>query len=139
MEVNLPVRPVLSFRARIISLKDLDPGARVGYNARWTAARPSRVAVLAAGYADGLVRALSNKGRVIVRGQLAPIVGTVSMDLTAADVTGIPSVQVGDIATIYGTDGGTTQSVPDVARIANTASADLLCALGKRVPRFYLP
>ena len=61
------------------------------------------------------------------------------MDLTAADVTGISAVQVGDIATIYGTDGDTTQSVPDVARIANTASADLLCALGKRVPRFYLP
>jgi alanine racemase len=139
MEAKLPVRPVLSFRARIISIRDLPVGARVGYNARWTAAGPSRVAVLAAGYADGLVRVLSNKGRVIVRGQLAPIVGTVSMDLTAADVTGISSVRVGDIATIYGSDGGTTQSVPDVARIANTASADLLCALGKRVPRFYLP
>ena len=67
------------------------------------------------------------------------LIGTVSMDLTTADVTGIASVKVGDIATIYGTDHGTTQSVPDVARIANTASADLLCALGKRVPRFYLP
>jgi alanine racemase len=139
MEAKLPVRPVLSFRARIISIKDLPPGARVGYNARWTASSPSRVAVLAAGYADGLVRVLSNKGRVIVRGELAPIVGTVSMDLTTADVTGIPSARVGDIATIYGADGATTQSVPDVAKIANTASADLLCAVGKRVPRFYLP
>src|ERR1700676_2591726 len=122
MEAKLPVRPVLSFRARIISIKDLPPGARVG-----------------AGYADGMGRRLLNKGRVIVRGQFAPIIGTVSMDLTAADVTGITSVRVGDIATIYGTDGGTTQSVPDVARIANTASAELLCALGKGVPRFYLP
>jgi alanine racemase len=139
MEAKLPVRPVLSFRARIISIKDLPPGSRVGYNARWTSAVPSRVAVLAAGYADGLVRVLSNKGRVIVRGEIAPIVGTVSMDLTTADVTGIASARVGDIATIYGTDGGTTQSVPDVAKIANTASAELLCALGKRVPRFYLP
>ncbi len=139
MEAKLPVRPVLSFRARIISIKDLPPGSRVGYNARWTAQAPSRVAVLAAGYADGLVRVLSNKGRVIVRGEIAPIIGTVSMDLTTADVTGIASARVGDIATIYGSDGGTTQSVPDVAKIANTASADLLCALGKRVPRFYLP
>jgi alanine racemase len=138
METRLPVRPVLSFRARIISLRDLPAGARVGYNARWTAREASRVAVLSAGYADGLVRALSNKGRVIVRGKLAPIIGTVSMDLTAADVTGIASARVGDIATIYGTDGETTQSVPDVARIAQTASADLLCALGKRVPRFYV-
>jgi alanine racemase len=139
MEAKLSVRPVLSFRARIVSIKDLPPGARVGYNARWTATGPSRVAVLAAGYADGLLRVLSNKGRVIVRGEIAPIIGTVSMDLTTADVTGIASARVGDIATIYGTDGGTTQSVPDVAKIANTASADLLCALGKRVPRFYLP
>jgi alanine racemase len=139
METKLPVRPVLSFRARIISLRDLPVGARVGYNARWTAERPSRVAVLSGGYADGLVRVLSNKGRVIVRGEFAPIIGTVSMDLTTADVTGIPSVRVGDTATIYGSDGGTTQSAPDVARIANTASADLLCGLGKRVPRFYLP
>jgi len=139
MEAKLPVRPVLSFRARIVSIKDLPPGARVGYNARWTASSPSRVAVLAAGYADGLSRVLSNKGRVIVRGEFAPIVGTVSMDLTTADVTGIPSARVGDIATIYGTDDGTTQTVPDVAKIANTASADLLCAIGKRVPRFYLP
>jgi alanine racemase len=138
MEAKLAVRPVLSFRARIISIKDLPEGARVGYNARWTASKPSRVAVLAAGYADGFVRSLSNKGRVIVRGEIAPIIGTVSMDLTTADVTGIASARVGDIATIYGTDGGTTQSVPDVAKIANTASADLLCALGKRVPRFYL-
>jgi alanine racemase len=139
MEASLSVRPVLSFRARIISIKDLAPGSRVGYNARWTATNPSRVAVLAAGYADGLVRTLSNKGKVVVRGQHAPIVGTVSMDLTAADVTGIPSVRVGDIATIYGTDGKTTQSVPNVAQMANTASAELLCAIGKRVPRFYLP
>ena len=139
MEAKLPVRPVLSFRARIISIKNLPQGARVGYNARWTAPGPSRVAVLAAGYADGLVRVLSNKGRVIVRGEIAPIVGTVSMDLTTADVTAIPAARVGDIATIYGTDGPTTQSVPDVAKIANTASAELLCALGKRVPRFYLP
>ena len=139
MEAKLSVRPVLSFRARIISIKDLPAGSRVGYNARWTATAPSQVAVLAAGYADGLVRVLSNKGRVIVRGQIAPIIGTISMDLTTADVTGIPSARVGDIATIYGTDSGTTQSVPDVAKIANTASAELLCAIGKRVPRFYLP
>ena len=139
MEAKLPVRPVLSFRARIISLKDLPVGARVGYNARWAAAAPSCVAVLAAGYADGLARALTNKGCVIVRGRLAPIVGTISMDLTAADVTGIPGVQVGDIATIYGSADGATQTVGEVARAANTASADLLCAIGRRVPRFYLP
>ena len=90
------------------------------------------------GDADRLFRAHPNKVIAIVLGQFARVIGTVSMDLTAADVTGISSVGVGDIATIYGTDGATTQSVPDAARIANTASADLLCAIGKRVPRFYL-
>jgi alanine racemase len=139
MEAKLPIRPVLSFRTRIISIRDLPAGARVGYNARWTAKGTSRVAVLAAGYADGLVRTLSNKGQVIIRGQFAPIIGTVSMDLTTADVTGVPSARVGDTATIYGSDGGTTQTVPEVARMANTASADLLCAVGQRVRRFYLP
>src|SRR5258708_2962107 len=139
MEAKLSVRPVLSFRGRIVSIKDLPPGSGVGYNARWTAPGHSRVAVLAAGYADGLVRVLSNKGSVIVRGEIAPIIGTVSMDLTTADVTGIASARVGDIATIYGTDGGATQSVPHAAKIANTASAALPCALGMRVPRFYLP
>ena len=103
MEAKLPVRPVLSFRARIISLKDLPPGARVGYNARWTATAPSRVAVLAAGYADGLVRVLSNKGRVIVRGEFAPI--SARFRWTSPPPTSRESsARVGDIATIYGTE-----------------------------------
>src|SRR5258706_6902439 len=83
METKLPVRPVLSFRARIISIRDLPVGARVGYNARWTAQKPSRVAVLSAGYAHRPLPVLSNKSRVVVLGELATILRTDSMDLNA--------------------------------------------------------
>ena len=135
----VPLRPALSLRARIISLRDIPPGQGVGYNSRWTASRPSRVAVIAVGYADGLPRGLTNRGRVIVRGQFAPLVGTVSMDLSAADVTDVHDVRLGDVATIYGSDGGASQQVSDVARLLGTVTSDLCCALGPRVPRFYLP
>jgi len=135
---NLPLQPALALRARLISLRDTAPGQAVGYNGRWIAQRPSRVAVISAGYADGLPRSLTNKGRVIVRGQFAPLVGTVSMDLTTADVTDIPGVDVGDVATFYGADGNATQYVSEVARQVGTVTSELCCALGTRVPRFYL-
>ena len=135
----VPLRPVLSLRARIISLRNLQPGQGVGYNSRWTASRPSRVAVIAIGYADGLPRALTNKGRVIVRGQFAPLVGTVSMDLSALDVTDVPDVRMGDVVTIYGSDGHASQQVSDVAKVLGTVTSDLCCDLGPRVPRIYLP
>lgn len=135
---TLPLQPALALRARLISLRDTPPGQAVGYNGRWVAQRPSRVAVISAGYADGLPRSLTNKGRVIVRGQFAPLVGTVSMDLTTADVTDIPGVAVGDVATFYGADGNATQYVSEVARQLGTVTSELCCALGTRVPRFYL-
>jgi alanine racemase len=95
--------------------------------------------VLAAGYADGLLRSLGNRGRVIVRGRFAPLVGSISMDLAMVDITGLEDVRVGDVATIYGADGPAAQYVADVAHELGTVTSDLLCALGKRVPRFYLP
>ena len=94
--------------------------------------------MISAGYADGLPRSLTNKGRVIIRGRFAPLVGTVSMDLTTADVTDIPGVAVGDVATFYGADGNASQYVSEVARQVGTVTSELCCALGTRVPRFYL-
>jgi alanine racemase len=136
---RLPLQPALALRARLISVRDTAPGQAVGYNGRWVAQRPSRVAVISAGYADGLPRALTNKGRVIIHGRFAPLVGTVSMDLTTADVTDIPDVSVGDVATFYGADGEATQYVSEVAAQLGTVTSELCCALGTRVPRFYLP
>ena len=138
VQAKLALRPALSLRARIISLKDVPAGQGIGYNARFVTQRPSRIAVIAAGYADGLVRHMTNRGCVLVRGRCAPLVGTISMDLAAVDVTELPEASLGDVATIYGADGAASISAADVARRLGTVTSDLLCAVGRRVPRFYL-
>lgn len=135
---RMPLKPCLSLRSRIISLRDVAVGDNVGYSARFVAERPSRIAVIAAGYADGVVRQRTNRGCVIIAGKLAPLVGAISMDLSMVDVTDVPSAAIGDIVTIYGRGGGTSMDVDQVARQIGTVTSDLLCAIGRRVPRFYL-
>jgi len=135
---RLPIEPSLSLRARIITLRDLPAGQPVGYAARFVTERPSRIAVINAGYADGILRQRTNHGCALVRGRRVPLVGTISMDLTTLDVTDVPDVALGDIVTIYGQDGDAGILVSDVAREIGTVTSDLLCALGRRVPRYYL-
>lgn len=135
---QLPLQPALALRARIVALRDLPPGENVGYGARFVTRRPSRIAVINAGYADGVVRALTNKGQALVRGLRVPLVGTISMDLTTLDVTDVPGVKLGDIVSIFGRDGDQEIQVSDVAASINTVTSDMLCALGRRVPRFYM-
>ncbi len=137
---TLPLEPALSLRARIISLKEVPAGQGIGYNSRFVTQRPSRIAVIPAGYADCIVRTLSNRGRVLVGGRCAPIAGTVSMDLTMLDVTDIPKVQVGDVVTIFGASPDCKCQpiyANDVARMLGTVTSDLLCSVGRRVPRLY--
>jgi len=135
---RLPLEPSLSMRARIITLRDLPPGQPVGYSARFTTQRPSRIAVINAGYADGIMRQRTNHGCALVRGRRVPLVGAISMDLTTLDVTDVPDVALGDIVTIYGRDGNAEIRVSDVAHEIGTVTSDLLCALGRRVPRYYI-
>lgn len=135
---RFPLKPCLSLRSRIISLREIAVGESVGYSARFVAERPSRIAVIAAGYADGVVRQRSNRGCVIVRGRLVPLVGAISMDLSMIDVTDVPNALIGDVVTIYGSDGDASVEVDQAARQIGTVTSDLLCALGRRVPRFYL-
>lgn len=135
---RMPLEPSLSMRARIITLRDLPPGQSVGYSARFTTQRPSRIAVINAGYADGVMRQRTNRGCVIVRGRKVPLVGAISMDLTTVDVTDVPDVKLGDVVTLYGKDGAAEIRVSDVAHEIGTVTSDLLCALGRRVPRYYL-
>jgi alanine racemase len=137
MMEKLPLRPCATLRARIVALRDLPPGQAVGYGARFVTQQPSTIAVLAAGYADGIVRARTNRGCVLVHGKPAPIVGVISMDLTTVDVTGIQDVAIGDVATVYGADNGSSILVSDVAREIGTVTSDLLCAIGHRVRRVY--
>jgi alanine racemase len=137
-EARLPVKPVMSLRSRIISLRSVPAGAGVGYNATFVPKRPSRIGVLAAGYGDGIHRSLGNRGNVLLRGKLAPIVGIISMDVTMIDVTDVADVEIGDVATIYGTDGTQELRANLVARSVGTVTSDLLCAVSARVPRVYV-
>ena len=135
---EMPLEPSLSLRARIISLRDVPPGEAVGYSARFITERPSKIAVINAGYADGVVRARTNRGCALVRERRVPLVGTISMDLTTLDVTDVPGVSLGDVVTIYGKDGKSAIEVSDVAPEIGTVTSDLLCALGRRVPKYYV-
>ncbi|MFI5093062.1 MAG: alanine racemase [Candidatus Acidiferrum sp.] len=137
IEARLPVKPVMSLRTRIINIRSISEGAGVGYNEKFIAKRPSRIAVLAAGYGDGIHRSLGNKGSVLVRGSLAPIVGIISMDVTMIDITDVPTAQIGDVVTIHGTDGPHVHPANVIARSIGTVTSDLLCAVSQRVPRLY--
>jgi len=137
-EKRLPLKPVMSLRSRVISLRSVPAGAGVGYNATFVAKRPTRIAVLAAGYGDGIHRSLGNRGSVLLRGKLVPIVGIISMDVTMIDVTDVEGVEIGDVATVYGTDGKEILPANRVARGVGTVTSDLLCAVSQRVPRLYV-
>ena len=138
-ERRLPLKPVMCLRTRIISLRRVPAGAGVGYGAKFVAPRPSVIAVLAAGYGDGIHRSLGNgRGCVLVSGKLVPIVGIISMDVTMIDVTEVPGIEIGDVVTIYGTDGEHVHAANAVARSIGTVTSDLLCAVTARVPRIYV-
>ena len=138
-EAKLALRPVASLRARLINVRSVPAGAAVGYDASWIAKRPSRVAVLAAGYGDGIHRSLGNRGCVYIRGQKAPMIGIVSMDVTMLDVTDVANAAIGDVATVYGSDGENVYPANVVARSIGTVTSDLISGVSRRVPRFYLP
>jgi alanine racemase len=129
------LRPVMALRTRIILLKRVRRGETLGYGCTFEAARDMLVATVPAGYADGYARALSNRGRVIVRGVYASVVGRVSMDLTLLDVTDVPGVGVGDRVTMLGADGRLAVPAEDVARTAGTLSYEITCGISARVPR----
>lgn len=134
----LDVRPALTWKAAVLAVKDLPAGALVGYGGMFRTSQPTRIAVLAAGYADGIPHRLSNRGRVIAKGQFAPIIGAVSMDLTTIDVTHCPPVQVGDAVTLLGTEGDASIDAQQIARVAGTISYSVLCGIHARVKRIYL-
>lgn len=132
--VNL--RPVLSLKARVASVKKLSAGESAGYNRAFTALRETRTATLAIGYADGLPRALScGVGSVLINGQCAPIIGRICMDQTLVDVTDIPDVSPGDVAIIVGKSGGKSISACDLAKQAGTITNEILSRLGPRLER----
>jgi len=129
------LEPVASWKARVTSVLEIEPGTNAGYGATFTAARRTRLALLPVGYADGLNRLLSNKGWVLIRGRRAPIAGRVSMDQTMVDVTEIPETAAGDEVVLIGSQGGSRVTAADLAELLGTISYEVLCGIAPRVPR----
>jgi alanine racemase len=135
--LRLAVKPVLTWKTRILSMRNFAANQPLGYGGTYVTKAPAHVAVLPVGYADGYNRQLSNRGRVIVRDHYAPIIGSISMDLTLADVTGIPGIAVGDEVILLGTSDGLSVDALEHARLANSSPYEILCNISKRVPRRY--
>lgn len=131
------LQPVLSLRTTVMQLRTIQPGETVSYNRTFVAKRPSTIAVLPIGYADGYSRQLSNKGFVLIGGKRAPIVGLICMDMTMVDVTDIPSVRVGDGVTLIGCQGQEAIWADEIAGWTGTIPYETLCAIGSRIPRVY--
>lgn len=134
----LPVVPALSLHSRIILLKTLSSGHALGYGCTYTTTRTSQIATIPIGYADGVCRAHSNHGDVLVRGHRAPIVGRVSMDLTLIDVTDVPGVTLGDQVTLIGEQEGKCITAEEYANRIQTIALEVTTSLSERVPRLYL-
>jgi len=129
------LEPVLSWKANVTSVREIEPGTKVGYGGTFTARRRMRLALLPVGYADGFNRLLSNKGWVLIRGKRAPVAGRVSMDQTTVDVTDIAGVAAGDEVVIIGTQGSERLTATDLAELTGTIPYEVLCEIAARVPR----
>jgi alanine racemase len=131
------LKPVLSLRTTIVQLRTMPRGGTVSYNATFVAKRPTRIAVLPIGYADGYSRRLSNRGSVLIQGHRAPIVGLVCMDMIMVDVTDFAELQVGETVTLIGQQGQESIWADEVADWIGTIPYEVLCGIGSRVPRLY--
>jgi len=131
------ILPILSYRARIVHLKDVRKGGYIGYGCSFQAPRDLRLAVLSVGYAEGLPRAVSGRGEVLIAGQRAKIIGRVCMNMTMVDVTDIDNVKVGEIATLIGRDGEAEITADELAKWADTINYEITTHLPSSLPRFY--
>ncbi len=131
------LKPVLSLHTTIVQLRTIPQGGTVSYNGTFVATRPTRIAVLPIGYADGYSRQLSHRGSVLIRGRRASIVGLVCMDMIMVDVTDIAQVQVGETVTLIGQQEGQSIWADEVAGWIDTIAYEVLCGIGSRVPRLY--
>ncbi len=132
------LKPAMSLYSRVTMVKTIAKGETVGYNAKFTAARKTRIATISVGYADGYLRNLSNKGSVLIRGKKVKIVGNVCMDQIMADVTSIPDVKVDDLVVLVGKSGGKGLSMEEVAGLGGTINYEFACGITRRVAKRYL-
>jgi alanine racemase len=134
----IDVQPALTWKAKLLLVKEIPEGALVGYGGSFRAPRPMRIGIVGAGYADGVFHRLSNRGRVIAAGKLTPILGTVSMDLTTIDLSHTTALCEGDDVTLLGAEGGVSLDAQQIARTAGTISYNILCGISARVKRVYV-
>jgi len=134
----LDVKPTLTWKAKLLAVKDIPEGARVGYGGGFRAPRPMRIGILGAGYADGIFHRLSNRGKVIANGKLTSILGTISMDLTTIDLSHTDALGPGDDVTLLGREGEASQDAQQIAKVAGTISYNILCSISARVRRVYV-
>jgi alanine racemase len=138
LKQHISLRPALTFRARLARVFEVQPGESAGYGRTWRAERPTTVGLVPVGYADGYMRAISNRGAMLVRGRRCPVVGRVSMDQTTLDLGPAPGAQEGDDVVLTGRQGDEEITVDEVAEWAGTISYEVLTGLSARVPRRYL-
>ncbi|SPE38433.1 Alanine racemase [Candidatus Sulfopaludibacter sp. SbA6] len=134
----LEVKPALTWKAKLLEVKDLPEGALVGYGGTFRTPRPMRIGILGAGYADGIFHRLSNRGKVIADGKLTAILGTISMDLTTIDLSHTSALGPGDEVTLLGSEGDVRLDAQQIARTAGTISYNILCSISARVRRVYV-
>lgn len=132
---KIDLRPVLSWKTRVVFVKTVARGTPLSYGWTWKARRRSRIATLPVGYADGYPRALSNRGEVLIKGRRCPVVGRVTMDQILVDVTGLPGMDAGEEAVLIGGQGRERLTAEDLAGWAETIPYEILCGISKRVPR----
>jgi alanine racemase len=133
------LKPVMSLYSRIILLKTVSKGEKLGYGCTFETTRESLIGTIPIGYDDGYRRSLSNRGKMIVRGCFAPVVGRVSMDMTLIDVTEVPHVAIDDYVILLGSEGDAAITAEDLGELAGTISYEITCGISNRVSRIYLP
>lgn len=136
---KLKLKPAMTLKANVILVKDVEPNTCISYGRTFRTSRKSRIATIPIGYADGYTRILSNKGKVLINGEFAPIVGRICMDQCMVDVTDLNrEVHVGDEVVLFGCQGNESISVDEVASQIGTINYETICVIGKRIPRVYL-
>ncbi|MDK2787900.1 MAG: alanine racemase [Epulopiscium sp.] len=134
---TIHLKPAMTLKSQVVFIKEVDEDVPISYSRKFVTRRKTKVATVPVGYADGYSRRLSNKGRVLIKGKYAPIIGNICMDQFMVDVTDIPDVGVGDEVVLMGTQGEMTIGAEEIANHIDTINYEVICMVGKRIPRVY--
>ena len=134
---KLDLMPAMEFKTHVVKINEVPEGEGVSYGATYVTKKPTRIATISVGYADGYKRSISNKGRVIINGQYANVIGRVCMDQMMVDISHIDNVKVEDVVTLFGCDGGKSIPVEEIAALSDSFNYEYVCSISERVKRIY--